>query len=197
VALHLTFDDGPDPVWTPRILDVLDAAGARATFFVLAPSAEREPDLIQRMGAGGHEVALHADRHVRHTELSEAAIAADAEAALGRLRPLGVAPCRWRTPWGAITPATRAVAARLGLRLCGWTLDTHDWRGDHETAMFARIAPVVADGEVVLLHDGLGPGALRTGCSATASLTTRLLRRAGEQGLRVDSLAAARLEAVA
>ena len=62
-ALALTFDDGPDPVWTPRVLDALAACGARATFFPIAPRAERHPALIARMLADGHAVGLHCDEH--------------------------------------------------------------------------------------------------------------------------------------
>lgn len=171
MRLYLTFDDGPDPRWTPGVLDALEAADARATFFVLGPSAEREPALIARMVAEGHEVALHADRHVRHSELDEAAIAGDTERALARLRGLGVSPERWRTPWGVVTSATRLVAGRFGLRLCGWTADTHDWGGTAAEAMLARVAPRIADGQVVLMHDGLGPGCRRLDCVQTVELT--------------------------
>ncbi|HEY5318839.1 MAG TPA: polysaccharide deacetylase family protein, partial [Solirubrobacteraceae bacterium] len=61
----LTFDDGPDPVWTPRILDSLGRAGARSTFFVMAEQARAHADLIERMQEEGHEVELHCVRHVR------------------------------------------------------------------------------------------------------------------------------------
>lgn len=189
MSLHLTFDDGPDPRWTPRVLDALGAAGARATFFVLAPAAEREPALIARMVAEGHELALHADRHVRHSEWDREAIAADADSALARLEGLGVGPERWRSPWGVVTPATRVVARGLGLRLCGWTLDTHDWRGDRAAAMLARVSPRIGDGQVVLMHDGLGPGARRGDCPQTVELTAALLESARGLGLVAEPLA--------
>ena len=61
-TLALTFDDGPDPVWTPHVLDALAATGARATFFPIAPSAGRHPALIARMLAEGHAIGLHCER---------------------------------------------------------------------------------------------------------------------------------------
>lgn len=187
-VLCLTYDDGPDPVWTPAVLDALAEHGATATFFVLAPAAQQHPFLLARMLAEGHEVALHADVHLRHSELTEAAIDADAAAALERLRPLGVRPRRWRAPWGIVTPGTRAAAASLGLELVQWTLDTHDWRGDPALEMFSEAAERLEPGDVVLMHDGLGPGALRDGCASTVELTHRLLELARARALDACSL---------
>ena len=81
----LTYDDGPDPVWTPRVLDVLASHEATATFFVLGPEAQADPESLCRAQAEGHEVALHGDGHVRHTELDAAQLTADTEQALERL----------------------------------------------------------------------------------------------------------------
>ena len=76
-ACALTFDDGPDPVWTPRVLACLGDGGARATFFVMAARAAAHPALVDRMRAEGHEIALHCVRHVRHTEIDEPALRRD------------------------------------------------------------------------------------------------------------------------
>ena len=67
----LTFDDGPDPVWTPAVLDALAHAGARATFFVLGEAAARHPDVVRRTLAEGHAVELHGHAHLRHPALTE------------------------------------------------------------------------------------------------------------------------------
>jgi peptidoglycan-N-acetylglucosamine deacetylase len=174
-VLWLTYDDGPDPEWTPRVLDALAAHGAIATFFVLGPCAERHPELVTRAMDEGHEIGLHADEHVRHTERSEAELRRDTDAALGRLAGLGVRPSRWRTPWGVQSPATPGLAAERGLELVHWTVDTHDWRGDTAGEMLAACRPGLEPGAVVLMHDGLGPGALRGGCEETVELTHLLL----------------------
>jgi peptidoglycan/xylan/chitin deacetylase (PgdA/CDA1 family) len=165
--LQLTFDDGPDPVWTPRILDALRALGRRATFFVIATRAAAQPALVRRARAEGHAVQLHCDEHVRHTELSAAAGRADTIRALDRLEALDVVPDRWRTPWGVHAPWTETVAREHGLALCGWDVDTHDWRGDSAETMLAATGPELRGEAVVLLHDGLGPGARRSGCEET------------------------------
>jgi peptidoglycan/xylan/chitin deacetylase (PgdA/CDA1 family) len=187
-VVTLTYDDGPDPVWTPAVLDALAEHDAQATFFVLGLAAQQHPDLIARMRAEGHEVALHADHHVRHTELTGPRIAADAAAALERLAHLEVRPRRWRTPWGTVTSDTHMVADRLELELVHWTLDTHDWRGHGAPTMFGECAAGITAGAVVLMHDGIGPGARRAGCFATVELTHRFLELASARGLAARSL---------
>lgn len=189
-ALTLTFDDGPDPRWTARVLDALDACGARATFFVVAPRAAAEPALVERMVAAGHGVELHCDEHVRHSERSRDRVAADADRALARLAALGVRPRLWRTPWGDTAPWTGELAAARGLTLVGWSDDTHDWRGDDAGAIDAAIGPGLRDGAIVLCHDGLGPGARRDGCAETVAFIARAAARAHARGLALTPLGA-------
>lgn len=182
-SIALTFDDGPDPQWTPLVLDALAAADARATFFVIAPLAAAHPELIARTQAEGHAVQLHCDVHVRHTDLSDNEVAADAGAALTRLRRLGVHPTQWRTPWGATRPYTELLARDFGLELVGWTADTEDWAGPSAEQMLAAVAAAITPGAVVLAHDGLGPGATRTGCAETVALIGPLAALAAARGL--------------
>ncbi|WP_119071121.1 polysaccharide deacetylase family protein [Rubrobacter indicoceani] len=190
-AVYLTFDDGPDPVWTPQVLDALDAGGARATFFVITPLAGRYPHLVERMISGGHAVALHCVRHIRHTALDAAEILADAEKGLGDLAALGVKTRNWRPPWGVVTEGTREAARTLGLELRLWSEDTHDWRGDPAAGMLESIAPGLAGGSVVLMHDGLGPGATRRGCPETLALIPALLESIRERRLSPAAMGAA------
>jgi peptidoglycan/xylan/chitin deacetylase (PgdA/CDA1 family) len=184
----LTFDDGPDPVWTPRLLDQFAAAGARATFFPIAPRAAAHPDLIARMRAEGHEIGLHCDDHVRHSTQDEAWLIADTVCALERLASLGVAPTRWRTPWGDTAPFTQAVADAHGLTLTGWTVDTHDWRGDSAAAMFTATRHRLTGQAIVLAHDGVGPGAGRGDARETVAYTARVIEFAREAGLPLEAL---------
>jgi peptidoglycan-N-acetylglucosamine deacetylase len=184
----LTFDDGPDPVWTPRVLDVLAAAGAQATFFPMAPRAAAHPDLVARMRTEGHEVGLHCDEHVRHSTRSEAWLVADTERALERLAGIGVAPTRWRPPWGDTSPFTREVADAHGLTLTSWTVDTHDWRGDSAATMFAATRDDLTHEAIVLAHDGIGPGARRIDARETVAYTARVIDFARETGLKLEAL---------
>ena len=105
----LTFDDGPDPVLTPLVLDALARSRARATFFVVAPQARRCPTLLARMREEGHGVGFHCTEHVRHDAMTAAEIEADVETGL----PALVDSVRlWRTPWGIVTPATEGIARK-------------------------------------------------------------------------------------
>ncbi|HLH15238.1 MAG TPA: polysaccharide deacetylase family protein [Solirubrobacteraceae bacterium] len=187
-TLSLTFDDGPDARWTGRVLDSLDAAGAKATFFVVGERVREQPEMVREVLREGHEVQLHCDRHVRHSQLSEREIERDTRDALATLEDLGVHASRWRTPWGVRVAGSMRVARAHGLALTHWTIDTHDWRGDEPAAMLAAARPALAGGGVVLMHDALGPGARRAGCENTARLVERLVPWAREHGLRVGPL---------
>lgn len=180
----LTFDDGPDPAWTPRVLDCLGHEQVRATFFVMAGRASSHTKLIERMLAEGHEAELHCVRHVRHSELDEQALRRDTEEGLRALRELGVNPQRWRAPYGVVTEASRRVADAHQLELVGWSADTEDWRGDCAAEMHARVAEQIEPGAIVLLHDGIGPGARRLDCRATLELIPRLLETIRRRDLR-------------
>jgi peptidoglycan/xylan/chitin deacetylase (PgdA/CDA1 family) len=180
----LTFDDGPDPRGTPAVLEALAAAGVRATFFVLGERAEREPALLAQTLAEGHVVEVHGHAHLRHTEHPREAVEADlrrALATLGDVRPTG-----WRLPWGDLAPYSRALAAEHGLTLVGWTADTHDWRGDAAELMLDSVA--LEPGAVVLMHDGIGPGARRVDCVQTARLVGPLVGRIRARGLQLGGI---------
>ncbi len=182
-AVALTFDDGPDRTWTPALLDLLGRRGARATFFVDARRALAGRELLDEMRAGGHEIAFHCFEHIRHSERTPAQLGAEVSTGLGLLAGLGVRPRAWRAPWGIETEATRELAAEHGLRLWHWDLDSHDWRGDSAAEMFATIGGDLGDGSVVLMHDGIGPGARRDGCAETLALTELLLDAAAAADL--------------
>jgi peptidoglycan-N-acetylglucosamine deacetylase len=187
-AIALTFDDGPDAEWTPRLLDALAEAGARATFFPIAERAAAHPGLMARILRDGHAVGLHCDEHVRHSTRDADWGRADTERALARLESVGVTPRLWRTPWGDEAPWTASVAGEYGLRLVGWTADTHDWRGDTAAEMYAAVRDRLAPGAVVLAHDGIGPGARRADARETVGFVTLAAAHARVAGLGMASL---------
>jgi peptidoglycan-N-acetylglucosamine deacetylase len=191
-VLSLTFDDGPDELWTGRVLDALARVQALATFFMVGERVRATPAAAYAVIDAGHDVELHCDRHVRHSELSELEIERDARAGLATLAELGVFPSYWRTPWGVRTAASVRVAERNGLTLVDWTIDTHDWRGDTAPEMLARCQGQLGAGGVVLMHDALGPGARRHGCAQTVELVAPLVAAARRAGLQVGAMRAAR-----
>ncbi len=187
-GLALTFDDGPDPVWTPRLLDVLAWVRARATFFPIAARAVAFPELIRRMVAEGHAVGLHCDEHVRHSARDVEWCRRDASRGLHALRSLGVRPSLWRTPWGDTAAWSSEVASERGLSLVRWTVDSHDWRGDGAREMFCATRPVLGERAVVLAHDGIGPGAQRPGAAQTLAYAELVAAHAERAGLKLAAL---------
>jgi peptidoglycan/xylan/chitin deacetylase (PgdA/CDA1 family) len=187
-ALALTFDDGPDPLWTPRLLDLLRSLGARATFFPIAARAEAHPEVVEAIRADGHAIGLHCDEHIRHSERDAAWLCRDTDSALRRLAALDVSPWLWRTPWGNTAPWTTRIALDRDLRLIGWTADTHDWRGDSADEMFECTRGALTEGAIVLAHDGLGPGAQRTTPAATLDYVTLVGAHARDYDLSLEAL---------
>jgi peptidoglycan/xylan/chitin deacetylase (PgdA/CDA1 family) len=187
-SVALTFDDGPDRAWTPRLLELLRVLDARATFFPISSRAAAAPELLARMREDGHTVGLHCREHVRHSERDLDWLRADTRAALDELATVNVRPTLWRTPWGDTAPWTAAVAREHELRLIDWTADTHDWRGDGAEQMLENTRRQLVDGAIVLAHDGIGPGARRDGAAETIRYVELAAAHAQACGLSLESL---------
>ncbi len=153
----LTFDDGPHPDTTPRLLDALLSANVRATFFVVGERAEQYPELVRRMVRGGHAVGVHGLRHRAMVTQSAAQIEADLREATARIEtaigePLP-RPVLLRPPYGFRT-ATLARVAHENAYLCvAWSLDGRDYDRVSADALAARIAGRLRGGDIVLLHE--------------------------------------------
>jgi peptidoglycan/xylan/chitin deacetylase (PgdA/CDA1 family) len=155
-VVALTFDDGPDAEHTPEILDLLEAHGVRATFFVFGTKARREPDLIARALAAGHRIEPHCwASHASHFSLSAAELDAEIGRTLSALAELGCpAPSLWRPPYGDVKePESHEAAARHDLRIVTWTLDTRDWDDDGGALTLEQVDAQLEPDSVVLLHD--------------------------------------------
>ncbi len=189
-TLTLTFDDGPEPVWSARVLHELQRRDAPATFFLVGERVRKFPEQARAIVAGGNEVQLHCHTHIRHSELNESEIERDTREALSALAAVGVRPTFWRTPWGVTTSDTLRVARRHRLQLVRWRIDTHDWRGDTAQEMLTRANPQLRTGGVVLMHDGIGPGSRRENCENTVELIGPLLDAARSEGLNLTPLSA-------
>jgi peptidoglycan/xylan/chitin deacetylase (PgdA/CDA1 family) len=153
--VYLTFDDGPDPNWTPRILDVLAAAQLRATFFVVGTQARRAPELLRRAVAEGHELGNHTLSH-RHPWYVSAAVACqevrDGANAIADIA--GVAPHWFRPPHGRLRRCMQEEVERIGERTVLWTRSAIDWGYLGRAHRIARRLDRVAAADIVLMHDG-------------------------------------------
>lgn len=154
-VVYLTFDDGPDPNWTPQILDILSDYDAEATFFVLGELAALRPGLIQRIGNEGHVIANHSYNHPSMAGMSFSQFQWQIQATENAVRGAGgqIAPCV-RPPYGAIDGNTRSFAAAMGYDLILWDVDPQDWRQPGANVIADRVVYNTRPGSVVLLHDG-------------------------------------------
>lgn len=176
----LTFDDGPDPQGTPRVLDVLDEVGVRATFFVLGEQARRRPDLVDEIATRGHQLASHGDEHAHHLLRSPAWVRRDLERARDTLTALGHPPRWYRPAYGQATGATLVLARAMGLETVLWSAWGREWASSAPQAVAARIARRLRPGAIVLLHDSdrFGPrGVSRVALDALPLIAAELQRR--------------------
>lgn len=163
-AVWLTIDDGPDEDDTPRILEALDAHGARATFFVTGERAERFPELVAEIARRGHEVAHHTHTHPAATFwcASPSRLAAELDGPLAVLEPHGLRPTRFRAPVGIKHLLLGPALASRGLTYVGWSIRSGDCLGRRAGAVVASVMRRVEPGAIILLHEGRSlPPALR------------------------------------
>ncbi len=161
-VLYLTFDDGPDPRWTPRILAVLARHDATATFFQVGSEIRRHPRLAARVRAAGHRVGNHTATHAHLTGLGRAEIRREVEGGVPGAECL-------RPPYGQVNVVVRSVAAESGQRLVMWTVDTGDWAKPGADRVVRRLLTGARPGAVVLMHDG-GGNRRQTVSALTAAL---------------------------
>lgn len=190
-GIVLTFDDGPDPTCTPRILDALDRAAAKATFFVVGTHVLEQPDLVREMSARGHEIALHGMNHRRHDMLSPEEARAEFTEGIDAIEETaGQRPAWYRPPFGCASPKLADLCRELDLGLAYWS----SWGQDWEDSTGARIARLVErdldPGAVVLLHDSPRYGQ-REDATPTVEAIAPIAASAHRQGLDLVSLGTA------
>jgi peptidoglycan-N-acetylglucosamine deacetylase len=156
-VVYLTFDDGPTPAYTPRVLALLARHRARATFFVVGRNAATWPGLVRRELAAGHGVGNHTWSHRRLTGLRGERLQAEVGAASAAIRrATGSGPRCLRPPYGTVDAASAYRVRGLGLRLVLWDVDSNDWHRPGAGVIAGRVLSRVRSGDVVLFHDGGG-----------------------------------------
>ena len=183
----LTFDDGPDPDSTPRVLDVLARHGARATFFMLRPAVRRHASLARRVLAAGHEIGNHGDLHVPLLVAPPALLAHELEAGERAIeQATGVRTRLYRPPFGLMFPAqARWVRSRGHEPVLGDVYPEDPQRPGIET-ITRRVVSRLTAGSIVILHDGCAW--IRSDRSQTVGALDRILDWADTQGLRAVSV---------
>lgn len=185
----ITIDDGPEPEVTPRVLDLLDAHGQRATFFCIAERVLAQPALAREIVARGHSIQNHTARH-RHnfSFLGPRGFAAEIARAQDILAEVtGQRPTCFRAPAGLRNPFLEPVLHRLGLSLVSWTRRGFDTREGDAAKVMARLSRNLQARDILLLHDG---NAARTAAGQPVLLEVLplLLERLRADGLRSVTL---------
>lgn len=189
----LTFDDGPDPEATPRVLEVLARHGARATFFVIGERAARHPEVLARLRAAGHQIENHSLRHSWYTAFAPPSrLAAELDRASALIQQASGRAPRWlRAPIGVLSPRVFAAAHRAGLRLCGWSGKARDgWSSTSIEAATRRLLKGLRPGAILLLHDAPELLSAHSGTRRPIApeVLDRLLPQLAARGLRAVTL---------
>lgn len=181
--LALTFDDGPNPAATPKLLEVLARHNVRVTFFLIGKYVQAEPALARELVSAGHEVANHTQEHpllilAGHDEVKrqlancEEALAAAGVPNTSRL---------FRPPFGARRPRTLKTVRELGLAPVSWTVTCYDWKPTTAERVEAHALRQIRGGDVILLHDG-GHRALNTDRMHTVRAVASMVPKLIDQG---------------
>jgi peptidoglycan/xylan/chitin deacetylase (PgdA/CDA1 family) len=181
VAIALSFDDGPDPTNTPKVLDILKRYDVKATFFVRGDQVRAYPDLVRREYGEGHMVGNHTYTHPRLTTLSKPEVERQLRDTNAAITAAGAPkPKLFRPPWGTTDADVESVAASLGLTQTLWdeSESVNEWGGDLATTASVCDQTVASaePGAILLLHDGFTP--------STADALPCILRRLKARGYR-------------
>jgi peptidoglycan/xylan/chitin deacetylase (PgdA/CDA1 family) len=192
-TVALSFDDGPHPAWTSRVLDTLGELDVKATFFCVGRNAQRHPDLVQRALAEGHVIGSHSFTHPHPAETGLVRLAQEYRdgrqaVAWSAGRDTGL----FRPPHGHLSHSSAAMVRRQRLQPWLWTVDPRDWRPGVTSDDVASVAAAAGSRDVILLHDWVeepwGPEALDR--SATVAALPEIVRTIKGRGLRFTTLPA-------
>lgn len=173
-VLALTFDDGPHPELTPRLLDILRQKGVRATFFVIGRNVEAYPEIARRIVSEGHEIANHSWSHPALTSVGAARLREEIEknsAAVERVT--GRRPANMRPPYGAINPRVREFLTKdQNLDVILWSVDPLDWKRPGASVVAQRLIEGATPGGILLAHD-IHPGTIEAMPETIAQLKAK------------------------
>lgn len=195
-AIALTIDDGPDPVVTPQVLDLLDRLGVRATFFCIGANVARHPALAREIVARGHALENHSQLHVHTFSVTmPRGLTREIDAAQRTLEQLsGERPMFFRAPAGLRNLFLEPVLRKLDLRLAAWTRRGYDTRERDPEVVARRLLDGLAARDILLLHDG-NAALTVDGKPMIVAVLPRVIEAARARQLRFVTLREARLDA--
>jgi peptidoglycan/xylan/chitin deacetylase (PgdA/CDA1 family) len=190
--IAITIDDGPDPEVTPRVLDILDAHNAVASFFCIGEQAIRHPELCREIVRRGHAIENHGQNHLRHFAfLGPWRMKAEVQAAQDTLtRITGIKPLFFRATAGLRTPFLDPILAGLDLHLATWTRRAFDTRNGNADQVADKLLTKLGGGDILLLHDGNAAHA-PSGEAVILEVLPRVLDAVKCAGLRAVTLRSA------
>ncbi|MEZ4770383.1 MAG: polysaccharide deacetylase family protein [Caldilineales bacterium] len=187
--LYLTFDDGPNPVLTPKIVDLLDRYDAKATFFVVGAHLNRSPAALLPVAEGGHTIANHTWSHRSLVGLGAEGVASQlnrtadlVQETVREVLPGGAAIRYLRPPYGARNAIVDQQAADLGYRIVTWDIDPKDWQRPGEAAIASAVINRAFPGAIVVMHDGGG------GSQQTVAALETILETLSDEGYEFHAL---------
>lgn len=185
----LTFDDGPDPEVTPKVLDLLDRYRAQASFFCVGENAAAHPELVLEIVRRGHSVENHSYRHSNAFAFyGLSRLRRDVESAQAIIAGIsGQPPLYFRAPMGLRSPLLDPVLARCGLHYVSWTRRGYDARIRDAESVLRRLTGALAAGDILLLHDS-SLSRTREGMPVVLAVLPKLLERMQENGLKSVTL---------
>lgn len=151
----MTFDDGPHPRNTPRLLDILRARNIKATFYVIGQNVDRYPGIVRRIVAEGHEIGNHTYTHRKLTALGDSAVRTEMQRTEDAIvRAAGVKPRTMRPPYGALAQRQRElIFSDFNYPTILWSIDPRDWQRPGPSVVTSRIVGKVHNGAIILAHD--------------------------------------------
>jgi peptidoglycan/xylan/chitin deacetylase (PgdA/CDA1 family) len=156
-AIALTIDDGPDPVYTPQVLRLLDRYRVTATFSMIGLEVQAHPGVAREVAAAGHLIANHTWSHRDLAWLAPPAVADQMDWATGQIHAVtGTLPTLFRAPYGAWSPEVLRQCARTGMTPLAWSVDPRDWSRPGVASIVANIMRNTRTGSIILEHDGGG-----------------------------------------
>jgi peptidoglycan/xylan/chitin deacetylase (PgdA/CDA1 family) len=182
--LALTFDDGPNDPWTPRLLEILDRHQAPATFFLIGRFVAQRPDIARQIAAAGHVIGNHTYDHPNLIFVGTRQVENQVRRCAEELRQtVGAHSNLFRPPYGGRTPHALRTVRQCGLVPVLWSVSGWDWEAKSAAEVENKILGSVDGGDVILLHDG-GHRGLGVDRAFTLSAVDRLIPRLRERGFQ-------------